>query len=169
MAPGPESLHNLVFTSLSGSYTPSLAASGVSSGKTRPRNSDRVAIRETFSCGPDLPSNFTGPSAFGSGGISFASSSSGDAFYFDLDDLYVPLGYVSGSSIAMSGTYAGHTFMSLGLTPGTYVWTLGSGMATDTFTINVQSAAVPEPTALSLALVAGAVAGFRMRRRKPAA
>jgi hypothetical protein len=38
----------------------------------------------------------------------------------------VPAGYTSGSALSETDTYAGKTFASMGLTPGTYVWKWGA-------------------------------------------
>ena len=40
--------------------------------------------------------------------------------------LYVPQGYISGS-LSATNTWSGQTIASLGATPGTYVWSWGSG------------------------------------------
>ena len=46
-------------------------------------------------------------------------------------------------------TYDNQTFMSLGVTPGTYEWTWGSG-ANQNFTLVIGAAAVPEPSSVLL-------------------
>jgi hypothetical protein len=93
----------------------------------------------------------TGPTDFGGGAATEASSSTGDTFgYGGLDqDLLVPLGYVSGSFISGTDTWDDTTIASLGLTPGTYNYTWGTG--TDgSFAFNVGMAPVPEPSSLGL-------------------
>jgi len=109
----------------------------------------------------------TGPSSFGSGGGIFASSGSGDTFGLSVNisgALVVPEHYVSGSSLAGTDTYSGQTFSSLGLTPGKYTWTWGTGVNADSLTVDV----VPEPCTLTLAGIAAAsgLGYFGWRRRK---
>ena len=96
----------------------------------------------------DIYTLVTGPTSFGSGGGNFfipASSGSGDMVAISgIDDtLNVPHGYVSGSALADSSTYNNQTFGSLGVTPGQYRWTWGSGA--DSFTLDIGVAAVPAP------------------------
>lgn len=46
-------------------------------------------------------------------------------------------------------TYAGQTFSTLGVAPGTYKWTRGSGADADSFMLDiVAAAAAPEPCSL---------------------
>jgi hypothetical protein len=56
--------------------------------------------------------------------------------------LSVPKGYVSGNPLSDSATYSGQTFATLGVTPGTYVWTWGNG-ANQNFTLKILSAIIP--------------------------
>ncbi|MGH7050670.1 MAG: PEP-CTERM sorting domain-containing protein [Acetobacteraceae bacterium] len=115
---------------------------------------------------------YTGPASFGSGFLTLASSGSGDivgigAFGAD-GDLAVPSGYASGSALSDTSTYDGATFASLGLTPGTYTWTWGSGPADGSFMLDVETTAVPEPGSLALlgiGLLGLGLAGFASRRR----
>jgi hypothetical protein len=87
----------------------------------------------------------TGPTNFGSGGVIFASSASGDLVALDTSGgIGVPAGYLSGSPLSDSATYDNATLASLGIRPGKYVWTWGSGADADSFTL--VAGAVPEPS-----------------------
>jgi hypothetical protein len=112
----------------------------------------------TFTNFGPIYSGYTGPTSFGSGGLTVASSGDGDAVSINLDGLLLPQGYVSGDPLSDTATYPGATFASLGVTPGTYVWTWGSGADADSFTLQIGPAAAPEPS--SLLLLAGALTGF---------
>jgi hypothetical protein len=89
----------------------------------------------------------SGPMSFGSGGQTFSSSGSGDRVGITFStalagfELRVPTGYVSGNALSDSATYIGKTFATLGVTPGTYVWTWGPG-ANQNFTLDVVAVAV---------------------------
>ena len=110
----------------------------------------------------------TGPTDFGDGAATEASSSTGDTFgYGGLDqDLLLPNGYVSGSFISGTDTWDDTTLAALGLTPGTYNYTWGSGVD-GSFTSNVGIAPVPEPSSLGLmSLVVLAIAFPLLRHRR---
>ena len=92
----------------------------------------------------DLYDTPVGPASFGSGGPFAADSGTGDFVGIlpissspNIDLLAVPRNYVSGSMLQSSATWSGSTFASLGLTPGTYTWTWGTGADADFFTINI--------------------------------
>ena len=51
----------------------------------------------------------------------------------------VPTGYVSGNPLSGRAIYSGKTLATLGVTPGTYVWTWGAG-ANQNFTLKILSA-----------------------------
>ena len=112
----------------------------------------------------------SGPTSFGSNGNNvFADSGTGDlaGVVGVSGDLLVPLGYASGTSLGTStDTWDSNTFASLGVTPGTYVWTWGSGADADSFTLQIGPAAVAEPG--SLALLGAAIVGFGLIRRRRA-
>jgi hypothetical protein len=120
----------------------------------------------------DTYSGFTGPTSFGSG-ESLASSGSGDKVglqQYAGDYLGVPEGYVSGSVLSDTSTYDDATLASLGVTPGTYIWTWGDGSDADSFTldINAPATSAPEPASIALLATGLAALGFGRRRRKAA-
>jgi hypothetical protein len=81
--------------------------------------------------------------------------------------MHVPSGYTSGSSLSDSDTFDSTTISALGLTPGTYTYTWGSGGNADSLTVDIQGAA-PEPGTvclLSVGVLALALNGVRMRKR----
>ena len=120
----------------------------------------------------------TGPSSFGSGGFEYANSGSGNivglagSLITGTPILGVPVGYVSGSSLRTStDTWDDATFASLGVTPGLYTWTWGSGKDADSFRLIVAGGpleqlasldppAVPEPATWTLMAVGFAGLGF---------
>jgi hypothetical protein len=79
----------------------------------------------------------TGPTNFGSGSQTLASSGSG--MFVGVAGLsgsiYVPRDYVSGMPVMSTLTWDNATFASLGVTPGTYVWKWGSGANAGSFTL----------------------------------
>jgi len=85
----------------------------------------------------DTYSGFTStPSNFGTGGGGPSTSASGDIFGVIFQgtppyELVVPKSYVTGSAISSTQTFSGETFGSLGLVPGTYTYTWGSGANAD--------------------------------------
>jgi hypothetical protein len=99
----------------------------------------------------DIYSGASGPGDFGLGATTNASSGNGDLVEINQrsgvgnDILDVPAGYVSGSALSDTSTYDNKTFSSLGVRPGTYEWTWGSGTHADSFTLQIGAAAVPAP------------------------
>ena len=113
---------------------------------------------------------FSGPTSFGSGGGTFASSSSGRiAGIFGAvllgERLYVPHGYSGGNTLSDSASYDGQTFASLGVTPGTYVWTWGTGLPNQNFTLIIGAAGVPDGGS-TVSLLGCALLGLAALRRK---
>jgi len=98
---------------------------------------------------------FTGPRRFGRGDVVFASSGSGDSvgIFRANGTLAVPLGYISGHPLSDTSTYDNATLASLGVVPGAYVWTWGSGAHADSFTLDIKTASVSEPSGLLLLML----------------
>jgi hypothetical protein len=97
-----------------------------------------------------LPSytGFTGPTSFGSSGFLFlADVSSGNSVAISglMEILVVPVGYVSGNPLTNSMTFFNLTLADLGVTPGTYVWTWGTGLENQNFTLQIGSLGLPPP------------------------
>jgi VPDSG-CTERM motif len=99
-----------------------------------------------------------GPLSFGSGVTTFASSSSGDIVGAGDGLLLVPEGYISGNPLTDRSTYNNATFASLGVTPGTYVWSGG-------FTLIIGGTAVPDGGS-TVSLLGCALLGLAALRRK---
>ena len=76
----------------------------------------------------------TGPTNFGSGGFSFPTSTTGSMFGIRGNNsrIAVPLGYVN-TTLSGSATWTSASFVSLGLTPGTYTWNWGSGATAESY------------------------------------
>lgn len=118
----------------------------------------------------------TGPANIGGGGLVSATSSSGNQVFVFAGSNAVgaPQGYVSGTPLGTStATWAGRTFASLGLVPGTYKWTWGTGPTADSFTVQIGPATPAAPASIptlsewGLIGLAGLMALFgiaRMRR-----
>ena len=131
----------------------------------------------------------TGPATFGTGTFAFADpftyagdSNSGDYVGFypricllascsssDLANLlYVPQGYVSDSPLSNSATWSNTSFTSIGITPGVYTWSWGTG-ADQRYTLDAMTPAtstVPESSSLSLLLGGLLAMGLVLLRRK---
>ncbi|MFO0953062.1 MAG: hypothetical protein U0835_18295 [Isosphaeraceae bacterium] len=87
---------------------------------------------------------------FGTGGLTQASASSGSTVGFLGARLTVPFNYVSGTSLSASLTFAGATYATLGLTPGTYTFTWSGGSFATGQALQIQILAVPEVGSLTL-------------------
>jgi len=114
----------------------------------------------------DAYSGLTGPSNFGAASFTIASSGSGDRFGLNgtVGLLAVPVGYTPDAPLSGSATYSGATLASLGLNPGTYVYTLPH----DTITVQIGTVqiGVPEPSSLVLAGIGVVIGGGCWWRRR---
>ena len=119
----------------------------------------------------------TGPASFGTGLLTHQTSGSGPLFGIDASGfanplLYLPSGYTSGTALSGTSVFDGQTIGSLGLTPGTYVYTWGGAtvgatvLGDDSLTVHI-GPTIPEPStwammALGFGLLGGA--GYWRRR-----
>lgn len=94
----------------------------------------------------DIYGGLSGPSSFGTGFTSFPTSGTAFTFATSGSSLVVVTGYVSNDALVGSSTYAGQSLATLGLTPGSYIWSWGAGANADSLTLNV----VPEPSVAAL-------------------
>jgi hypothetical protein len=109
------------------------------------------------------------PIDFGAGVFTSPNSSSGDAVGVvgEFGELIVPGDYVSGDVLSETSTYLSATFASLGMTPGTYIYSWGSGDHADTFTIEI-GAATPEASTWAMMLLGFGGLGYAAVRRRGA-
>ena len=75
----------------------------------------------------------------------------------------MPPGYLSGAALSDSMTFNNATFASLGVIPGTYVWTWGTGLPNQNFTLHIGS--VPDGGS-TVSLLGCALLGLAAVRRK---
>lgn len=88
----------------------------------------------------------TPPDPFAAGPLVFPQTDNGgDPLYLLANYIHLPPTYVSGSSISNSMFFAGETFASIGLTPGTYTWTWGSGANADSVVMTIANVPGPLP------------------------
>ena len=110
---------------------------------------------------------FTGPMDFGSGAGALPNTASGD--FVGISGvglgLFVPLNYISGTALSDSMTFNNATFASLGVTPGTYVWTWGTGLPNQNFTLIIGRAGVPDGGS-TVSLLGCALLGLAALRRR---
>jgi hypothetical protein len=114
----------------------------------------------------DVYYGFVGPASFGSG-FAVPNTTSGDfvGIVGANDLLSVPHGYVSNTALSDSMTFDNATFASLGVTPGTYVWSWGTGLPNQNFTLIIGGAGVPDGGS-TVSLLGFALLGLAALRRK---
>lgn len=118
-------------------------------------------------------SGATGPASFGTSSNPVdPTSGTGDTFGIEGNSgvLALPAGYVSGTQLSGSTTFAGTNFTQMALTAGTYTYTWGTGSDQSlTVQIGPAASAVPEPST-AISAVVGAIAfvtyGWIVHRRQ---
>jgi hypothetical protein len=138
-------------------------------GSTQLRGTPAVATLGVPGLSPvDTYTGFTGPSSIGPG-MTFNAPTTGVGTTTGISLvtglILVPQGYQSGSPLTPRSTWANTTISDLGLTPGTYTWTWGSGATADDLTVII-GAPAPEPSSLILAGTALGVVGFCLAIRR---
>jgi hypothetical protein len=136
-------------------------------------NEGELALQLTNMQQPfNLFTGITGPASFGSGGLTNADSSSEspDAGRILIDGSLGQLAVSTSAFLSNTATWDNATLNSLGVTPGTYVWTWGTGTDADSFTLDVVApASVPEPASVALlAVPLGLIIGLAVRRHRAA-
>jgi len=102
----------------------------------------------------DYYGSISGPTAFGTGllvGANSSTSTAPGATGAGVDGatgrLLVPGGYVEDAPFTVSATWDDTTISGLGLTPGTYMWTWGTGSGSDFLEVDIPGT-VPEPSSV---------------------
>jgi Cadherin-like beta sandwich domain len=99
-----------------------------------------IAFGVTGSIQTLCATKITAPSSFGSGQPTYTGSNSGASFYLSTGGFWGPEGLTSSTYFSGTQTYLSNTFSSMGLTTGSYVYTLSNGEVSDTVTVVVYSA-----------------------------
>ena len=77
----------------------------------------------------------------------------------------MPPGYLSGAALSDSMTFNNATFASLGVTPGTYLWSWGTGLPNQNFTLIIGGVGAPDGGS-TVSLLGFALLGLVALRRK---
>lgn len=114
--------------------------------------------------------NITGVTSLGGGSAFAGASGVTPAFYIYPSGFWGPPGFTSSTSFANTMTFTGKTIASMGLVPGTYVFTLTNGAASDSITIYIPNTApasistIPTLSEWAMILMASFIAMFAARR-----
>jgi hypothetical protein len=136
-------------------------------------NADAIAGPTTYT-GVELGSGISGPTEFGTGSGHAADSGTGGIVGIagaDRDSpifVVLPVGYISETPLADSAVFDNTTIAGLGLTPGVYVYTFGSGLTADSLTVDISSTPVPEASPIA-ALTIPLFVGLLVRRKRRSA
>ena len=106
-----------------------------------------------------------GPSSYGSGSRTAANSSSGQLFGIAPTRVYLASDYVSKTPFTSTATWNSTTLSTLGITPGTYTFTWGTGANADSLVINAGSVPEPEQYAVVAGVLCLGVAAWNRRNR----
>jgi len=135
---------------------------------TRPFIEPAFAILfQCATCVADVYDGLLGPDNFGPGKSTDASTSTGDMLgLLGINGIiFVPLGYMSGTQLSSTGTWDNTTLADLGVTPGSYAWTWGSGAHADSLKL-FAGVPVPEPAPALLLTLGSAGTGLLATRRQ---
>ena len=146
----------------------SFLASGTQGGAILQPPIGAIVTGTTDSANVTFFSGFSGPTSFGSGNGDIASSGSGDRVGIVglFGQLSVPDGYVSGAALLSSATWNNATFASLGVTPGTYVWSWGTGLPNQNFTLIIIGGAGVPDAGSTISLLGFGLLGLAALRRR---
>lgn len=98
------------------------------------------------------------PSILGNQFAVATAITSGDSFGISTNEVHVPVGYMNGENLTISALFLNETVTSLGLIPGTYLFSLPHDF------VKLDIVAVPEPNVLQIwALIVVTLLGFRKR------
>ena len=163
VAGGASAAATLVFTESGGDVIATFSgtintADLTNNGGSNPSNSlfpdlPFIGIGYTSNASDNSWSGVTYDSAWGTPGVFPNSSASGDDVYIYPvnNELGLPIGYVSGTTLNGTSTYANKTLATLNLTVGTYHVTWGLGANADSITVYVGTTPpAPAPTAQAI-------------------
>jgi hypothetical protein len=146
-----------------------LDTSGIFVPGTLAANLGLIQIGQLTNLLGDQYTGITGPTSFGPGTMFFPQANTGSGDFVGIaglaGDIDVPGGYTSGDPLTNSMTFDNATFASLGVTPGTYEWTWGTGLPNQNFTLIIGRVGVPD-SGSTVSLLGCALLGLAALRRK---